>query len=183
MADGLNRQADGIAQPGCCPPSTVGTRSPDTRGASSHHQRPEPARRLCARDHIATATQSVRARSTPRVQATTTARHALNSRTIETKIQIIGVEPLIASGPRRAVPSSRGESHPPALTEPCVTVSRYTALVALFVRSARRWSAELGASARTCGGIAGRSPAASPAPSAWPRAARTSCGSSAPGRH
>jgi hypothetical protein len=40
------------------------------------------------------------------------------------------------------LPSSRGEFHPPALTEPCVTVSRYTALVALFVRSARRWSAE-----------------------------------------
>jgi hypothetical protein len=25
--------------------------------------------------------------------------------------------------------SSRGESHPPALTEPCLTVSRYTALL------------------------------------------------------
>lgn len=31
-------------------------------------------------------------------------------------------------------PSSRGESHPPALTEPCLTVSRYTALVVLVTR-------------------------------------------------
>ena len=39
---------------------------------------------------------------------------------------------------RIALPSSRGESHPSALTEPCVTVSRYTALVALIIRSVRR---------------------------------------------
>lgn len=58
---------------------------------------------------------------------------------------------------RNGLPSSREESHLPALTEPCVTVSRYTALVVLIVRSSqlRRCSA----SARTCGGIAGRSPA------------------------
>ena len=33
-------------------------------------------------------------------------------------------------------PSSRGESHPPALTDPYVTVSRYTALVVLITRLA-----------------------------------------------
>ena len=78
------------------------------------------------------------------------------------------------------LPSSRGGSHPSALTEPCVTVARYTALVVLVVRPIRRpWS---GASARTCGGIAGRSPASSRWPSAGPRAVCTSGGSSAPGR-
>ncbi|MFF1568343.1 transposase, partial [Streptomyces sp. NPDC058293] len=30
------------------------------------------------------------------------------------------------------LPSSRGESHPSALTEPCVTVARYTALATLI---------------------------------------------------
>ncbi|GAA4547061.1 hypothetical protein GCM10023097_27870 [Streptomyces collinus] len=34
-------------------------------------------------------------------------------------------------------PSSRGESHPSALTQPCVTVARYTALVVLFIRPIR----------------------------------------------
>ncbi|MHA5049093.1 alcohol dehydrogenase catalytic domain-containing protein [Streptomyces sp. SD15] len=53
-----------------------------------------------------------------------------------------------------APPSSRGESHPPALTEPCVTVSRYTALVVLIIRPVRRSETERGASARTCEGIA-----------------------------
>ncbi len=31
-------------------------------------------------------------------------------------------------------PSSRGESHPPALTDPYVTISRHTALVVLVTR-------------------------------------------------
>ncbi|MFF9572219.1 IS3 family transposase [Streptomyces sp. NPDC014685] len=44
---------------------------------------------------------------------------------------------------------SRRGSHPPAPTEPCVTVSRYTALVILFPR----WCGT-GASARTSPGIA-----------------------------
>jgi hypothetical protein len=65
---------------------------------------------------------------------------------------------------RGGLPSSREGSHLPALTEPCVTASRYTALVVLIVRSSqlRRCSA----SGRTCEGIAGRSPAFSrwPAP-------------------
>jgi hypothetical protein len=51
-------------------------------------------------------------------------------------------EKLVGSGSRR-------ESHPPAPTEPCVTVSRYTALVTLFPR----WCG-IGASARTSLGIA-----------------------------
>jgi transposase InsO family protein len=46
---------------------------------------------------------------------------------------------------------SRRESHSPAPTEPCVTVSRYTALVTL-VTSRRSGTS---ASARTCPGIAG----------------------------
>ncbi|MGW0886370.1 IS3 family transposase [Streptomyces sp. NPDC002671] len=44
---------------------------------------------------------------------------------------------------------SRRESHPPAPTEPCVTVSRYTALVTLITRSYGT-----GANARTFPGIA-----------------------------
>ncbi|MFI2040996.1 IS3 family transposase [Streptomyces bottropensis] len=44
---------------------------------------------------------------------------------------------------------SRRESHPPAPTEPCVTVSRYTALVTLITRNYGT-----GASARTFPGIA-----------------------------
>ncbi len=82
--------------------------------------------------------------------------------------------------PAPVTPSSRGGSHPSALTEPCVTVARYTALVVLVVRPIRHpWS---GASARTCGGIAGRSPASSRWPSAGPRGVCTSGGSSAPDR-
>ncbi|MEH0415987.1 IS3 family transposase [Streptomyces sp. B21-083] len=44
---------------------------------------------------------------------------------------------------------SRRESHPPAPTEPCVTVSRYTALVTLITRNYGT-----GANARTFPGIA-----------------------------
>jgi hypothetical protein len=44
---------------------------------------------------------------------------------------------------------SRRESHPPAPTEPCVTVSRYTALVILITRNYGT-----GANARTSPGIA-----------------------------
>ena len=36
-------------------------------------------------------------------------------------------------------PSSRGESHPPALTDPYVTVSRHTALVVLVIRLWGLW--------------------------------------------
>ncbi|MGW6412593.1 transposase [Streptomyces vinaceus] len=68
----------------------------------------------------------------------------------------------------------------PALTDPCVTVSRYTALVVLFVRSSRLQRCN--ASVRTCGGIAGRSPACSRWLSVQPQAVCTSSGSSAPGR-
>ena len=40
------------------------------------------------------------------------------------------VRPAPSSRPRMtSQSSSRGESHPPALTEPCLTVSRYTALL------------------------------------------------------
>jgi hypothetical protein len=48
--------------------------------------------------------------------------------------------------------ASRGESHPPAPSEPCVTVSRYTARVILITRSPR--ARRPIASARTCGGNA-----------------------------
>ncbi|MEU0120068.1 IS3 family transposase, partial [Streptomyces bobili] len=51
-------------------------------------------------------------------------------------------EKLVGSGSRR-------ESHPPAPTEPCVTVSRYTALVTLITRNYGT-----GANARTFPGIA-----------------------------
>ncbi|MGW1047276.1 IS3 family transposase [Streptomyces sp. NPDC002547] len=51
-------------------------------------------------------------------------------------------EKLVGSGSRR-------ESHPPAPTEPCVTVSRYTALATLFTRNYGT-----GANARTFPGIA-----------------------------
>ena len=51
---------------------------------------------------------------------------------------------LVGSGSRRG-------SHPPAPTEPCVTVSRYTALVTLV--TSRRCGTV--ASARTCPGISG----------------------------
>jgi hypothetical protein len=40
------------------------------------------------------------------------------------------------TGTRNPTPSSRGELHPPALTDPYVTVSRYTALVVLITRLA-----------------------------------------------
>ena len=40
-----------------------------------------------------------------------------------------------ADGPD--LPSSRGESHPSALTEPCVTVARYTALAVLITNLTR----------------------------------------------
>src|ERR1022692_2431624 len=44
-------------------------------------------------------------------------------------------EPHRVEGRREsAAPSSRGESHPPALTDPYVTVSRHTALVVLVTR-------------------------------------------------
>ena len=54
---------------------------------------------------------------------------------------------------------SRGESHPPAPTDPCVTVSRHTALVILVIR--RTGPRAPMSSARTCGDTARRSPAAS----------------------
>lgn len=54
-----------------------------------------------------------------------------------------------APGTKLVGSGSRRESHPPAPTEPCVTVSRYTALVTLLPR----WCG-IGASARTSLGIA-----------------------------
>lgn len=64
-----------------------------------------------------------------------------------------------------ASPSSRGGSHPSALTEPCSTASRYMALVVLIIKPVRRSLLGQGASARTCEDIAGRFPAASQVPS------------------
>ncbi len=43
-----------------------------------------------------------------------------------------------AATARPGKPSSRGESHPPALTDPYVTVSRHTALVVLVTRPGGR---------------------------------------------
>lgn len=85
-----------------------------------------------------------------------------------------------SAGRRREESSSRGEFRPPALTEPCVKISLYTAL-AILITSPRtlRWSPSTG---RTCGDTASRSPPSSQGPCATPRAACTSYGSIAPSR-
>ena len=74
----------------------------------------------------------------------------------------------------------RGESHPPAPTDPGVTVSRHRALVILVTKLAVPKKPI--SSARTCEGIGQRCPASTRWLSSRPAAACTSCGSSAPGR-
>src|ERR1019366_5059955 len=58
------------------------------------------------------------------------------------------------------VSGGRGESHPPAPTEPCVNLSAHTALVILVTRP--RASPPNG---RTCGGTEWTPPASTPGPS------------------
>src|SRR5665811_226534 len=76
------------------------------------------------------------------------------------------------------VSGGRGESHPPAPTDPGVRVSRHRALVILILRTRR--SRPTG---RKASGADGLSAASTPWPSGTPAAVDTSCGAGASSSH
>ena len=72
----------------------------------------------------------------------------------------------------------RGESHPPAPTDPGVRVSPHRALVILIIRNRRTTP-----TARKASGTDGLSAASTPWPSGTPAAVDTSCGANASSSH
>src|ERR1019366_189033 len=76
------------------------------------------------------------------------------------------------------VSGGRGESHPPAPTDPGVRVSPHRALVILIIRNRRTTP-----TGRTASGTDGLPAASTPWPSGTPAAVDTSCGANASSSH